>query len=49
LADFKATHQIGRGAFSTVYKAEKDGKVYALKQMSKDKLLEDNQIKYAIT
>ena len=43
------THRIGKGAFSTVFKAEKDGKIYALKQMSKDELLYRDQLKYSLT
>lgn len=39
LADFKVTYEIGKGAFSTVFKAERDGKIYALKQINKDKLI----------
>ena len=32
-----------------MYKAEKDSKIYALKQINKDKLIYENQLKYAIT
>lgn len=48
LADFNVSYEIGKGAFSTVYKAEREGKIYALKQINKDKLIHENQIKYAI-
>ena len=39
LADYKVSYEIGKGAFSTVYKAERQGKIYALKQINKDKLI----------
>ena len=34
-SDFKTLGLLGEGAYGTVYLVEKDGKVYALKEISK--------------
>ena len=49
ISDFTISHKIGKGAFSIVYKAEKNGKSYALKQLDKEALFFKQQMKYAIT
>lgn len=49
IADFEIRRRIGKGAFSSVYEGEKDGKVYALKQLDKDTLFYKQQMKYALS
>jgi serine/threonine protein kinase len=46
---FDIKYRIGSGAFSTVFLAERKKRVFALKQLNKEKLLLRNQMKYAIT
>lgn len=36
--------KIGFGSFSNVYKGEKDGKFYAIKEISKDKLFDETYL-----
>ena len=46
LSDFTVTSELGRGAFGRVYLAElpATGKLYAIKGIRKDKLIDCNQI-----
>ena len=46
LADFTVTGELGKGAFGRVYLAElpSTGKLYAIKGIRKDKLIDSNQI-----
>jgi serine/threonine protein kinase len=48
LSEFEVESKVGSGSFSTVYLATRKGKEYALKQLSKDKLLSTGQMKYAL-
>jgi len=48
LSEFEVEGKVGSGSFSTVYLATRKGKKYALKQLSKDKLLSTGEMKYAL-
>ena len=43
-SDFKFHHAIGRGAFGKVIKVEKDGKMYAMKEMLKARVMSKKSI-----
>jgi serine/threonine protein kinase len=47
---FEILKLIGKGSFGNVYKARflKNGIIYALKQQSKQKLMKDKNLKYAL-
>ena len=43
--------KIGQGSFGKVFRVRKrdNGKVYAMKSMSKKQLINNNQVRYAVT
>lgn len=51
LSSFKFVEELGSGTFGKVFKVVKEGstQVYAMKILSKKRLISDNQLKYAVT
>jgi serine/threonine protein kinase len=49
ISEFEIKYKVGKGTFSTIYLAERKGRLYALKQLKKEELLLRNQMKYALT
>ena len=49
--DFEIIKVLGEGSFGKVFKVRKrdSGKVYAMKSMSKKQLINNNQVRYAVT
>ena len=49
--DFKIIEVLGEGSFGKVFKVQKidSGKMYAMKSMKKQTLINNNQIRYAVT
>ena len=50
-SDFEVIEMIGEGSFGKVYRVMKrdTGKLYAMKSMKKSLLIQQNQIRYAVT
>lgn len=50
-SDFEVIEMIGEGSFGKVYRVMKrdTGKMYAMKSMKKSLLIQQNQIRYAVT
>ena len=50
-SDFEVLELIGEGSFGRVFRVKKrdTGKVYAMKSMKKSLLIQQNQIRYAVT
>lgn len=51
LSSFKLLEELGSGTFGKVFKVMKQdsSKIYAMKILSKKKLISDNQLRYAVT
>jgi len=49
--DFEILGTLGEGSFGKVFKVRRkeSGKVYAMKSMSKKQLIQNHQVKYAVT
>ena len=49
--DFEILKQLGEGSFGKVFQVRKrdTGAVYAMKSMSKKQLINNNQVRYAVT
>jgi serine/threonine protein kinase len=50
-ADFEVLEMLGEGSFGKVFRVRKrdTGKLYAMKTMKKSLLIQQNQIRYAVT
>ena len=50
-ADFEVLELLGEGSFGKVFRVKKrdNGKQYAMKTMKKSLLIQQNQIRYAVT
>ncbi len=51
LSSFKFLEELGSGTFGKVFKVMKEGstQIYAMKILSKKRLISDNQLNYAVT
>ena len=50
-SDFEILEMIGEGSFGKVFRVKKktSNAIYAMKSMKKSSLIQDNQIRYAVT